>query len=577
MYGLVALNLTEALYDTAYYTVAPPGTIKNFTLTLVGFGEAKLEARELVEYKEYVAYDGVYNFKDLLRLTIPRYAYSYSDYMEIIVLLENLTYKPYEFTVTPVDENHALSVVVYDWRDFNHNGITEGNEVFYIIDDYRIGVETTLTIARPCERIQGYLRVLLVPSEAENVTPVHVKVVIKSYKYVESDIITVPSTVEVTGVANVTVTVHIPSDALPGVREIGLVIDTPTTRIVVPASILVPLIIDNVSTTLIGLYPSQYRYDPFKLRGVYDRVYGVWEGCDWRMLPIMITDPEITGVLFIARWGSGYATDLAFTVIPPGGPYNELGYPNLFASYKLAYDLGMVYNPSLRDQMHGKLRMYLPVKWALPVRSIEINILSLSIYPPIYTMFTAYENVRPITIYGVYKLIYGFTSYSGRFIEDRVVFRIITVKANAKYVETSRVGETSTGYIEFEFKAGAYTPFLFTELYVDTNSTSTYPLIGTYTYMPTSLYGEGLITNTTYYLLTYTTNYYIGLIIAGKYFHYTIPVTVNVSDKPEIDVILLNYRYPWHAEGLYMYYESEGLYVFEILYPAVITTYTNVF
>lgn len=576
MYGLIALNISSVLYDTSYYTVAPPGTVKNFTLAIYGYGEALLEAQELVEYKEYIAYDGLYNFSGILRLTIPRYAYSYSDFIEITVLFQNLTYKPYEFSTTPIDDQHPMWVVVYDWRDYDQDGEIDDNEVYYIGFDYRIGVETTITISKPCERIEGKLRVLLVSLGTENVTPVKTRVVIKSYKYVESNIISIPHTVNVQGEAYVPVTIEIPDNALPGVREIRLVIDTETRRIVVPVSILIPLVIDNISTTMIGLYPPKYRYNPFKLRGLYDMVYGKWEGCDWRLLPILITDPEITGVLFIARWGSGYASDLAFTVIPPGGPYNELGSMNIFASYKLAYDLGLVYNPSLRDQIRGKLRLYLPVKWALPIRSVDIYILALGLYPPLYSMVSAEESTRPVTIYGVYRLFYGFTSYSGKYIEDRILFRIITVKAKANYNEIDRMNELSIGYVEFEFKAGAYAPFLFTYLYVETNSSTTYPLIGEYTYMPTSIYGEGIVTNMTYYIVTYTFNYYLGTVIVSKYFNYTIPFLVNTSDSPEIDIMLLNFRYPWHAEGLYIYDEEYGLYVYEIIYPGIITTITSI-
>ena len=575
MYGQYAINITEYLADTAYYAVVPPGSSKNFTLYLMGFGEARLEAQELVEYKEYVAFNGVYDFRNILRLDIPRYAYSYSDYIEIIILYENLTYRPYEFQLTPIDLEHPIFTVVYDWRDHDRDGVVDDDEVYYITEDYRYGVETILSISRPSERIEGQLRVVLAPAEY-NVTPVKVKVVVKAYKYVDSDIIYLPSTIYSTGLSNITVNVNVPSTILPGIREIRLVIDTPTTRVVVPVSILVPVVLDNISTTIVGLTTTHYRYDSFKLRGVYDVYYGVWEGCDWRILPVMITDPEITGVLFIARWGSGYASDLAFTIVPPGGVFNSVGSPNLFSTYKLAYDLGLVYNPSIRDQIRGKLRMYLPVKWGLPVRSIEVNVLALSLYPPIYTVFTAEENIRPISIYGVYRIVYGFTSYSGRYVDDRVVFRIVTIRSTAKYIETSRQDELSIGYVEFEFKAGAYAPFVFTELYMVTTSPSTYPLIGIYTYIPTCLYGEGVIGNMYYYLVSYSFGYYIGLVLAGNYIKSYIPVVVNVSETPEIDIIMLNYQYPWHAEGLYLYFEGYGVYVIEIIYPGVMTATTTI-
>ncbi len=573
-YGTMIYNVTRYLYDTAYYGVHLPGSSKNFTLFLMGSGEAKISARELKLYKEYTAYKGVYDFKDLKRILIPRYVYAYSDYIEVVVLYKNLSYPSGLFLTTPIDTDHELSVGLLDWRDYNGDNSIDGDEIYFITEDTRIGVETTLSVSEPCSKIMGELVATLYPPRypKPNLTPVEVEVVVKAYKYVEPEILSYPDTVYVSGYGFVNITVNIPYNARPGLHEIVLTIDTSDGRIAVPVSIIVPLVMDGLSTILLGGISSGYRYDPYILYGVHD-LYSVWECKDWRMLPIMITDPSISGLLFIARWTTGYATDLSFLVLPPGGAYNEYSMPNFFASYKLSYDNGIVYNPSLRDQLHGKLRMYLPFKWSMPVRMVPLNILDLSDWPLYPGLYFIQYSVRNIESYGVYRVIYSLSSYSGSKIEERLTFRIISVKSSIEYVEKTRTGNISTGYIRYLFKASAYTPFTYSMLYLVTNSTSTYPLTGYPTYLTTSTLGNGTMYDMNYSVITYSYGYYLDTTLYSRYVVGEIPVVINVSDRPEIDVLLVMNKYPWHAEGQYFYnFTTYQLLIVEYKYLGIVTS-----
>jgi len=561
LYGEIAYNITRILYDTSYYGVVPQGLSKNITLITIGNGEAHLSSRELVFYKEYDAYSGVYDFKTILPIHIPKLAYMYSDYIDVIVLLKNLTYPKGLFMRTPIDNDHMITAALIDWRDVDGDGVMTRDEMYFISDDYRVGVETILSISEPCRKIGGDPYLLLyspIDMGVENIAPVEVEVVVRAYRYVEPDIIYYPKTINVNGIGLFNITINVPFNAKPGLREIQLVIDTADERIVLPLSILIPLKLDDVSITFVGASRSIYRYDNYVLYGTYD-LLGVWETLDWRMLPIIITDPEISGVLFIARWGSGYATDLSFLVTPPGGLFNELGEPNYFASYKLAYDLGYVYNPNIRDQLQGKLRMYLPVKWGLPVREHTLDILYLGEWPPYPMLYMVGYSVKPSTAYGLYRLFYGFASYSGRSIDDIVSFRIITVKTSIYYHESVREGDVSIGVISYEFKAGLYAPFIYSSIYMVTNSSTTYPSNAVSSIVPVSILINGTATQiTSYWLINIYGGYYLGTTMYGKTVKGTVSVTINTTDNPEINIILVMSSYPWHAEGLYIYDQYTG-------------------
>ncbi|OYT41004.1 MAG: hypothetical protein B6U89_00410 [Desulfurococcales archaeon ex4484_58] len=574
VYGYLIANLTEKLYDTAYYGVVMPGTIKNITLEVIGNGTIKLSTREPVLYKEYTVYSGIYDFNHTLFIQIPRYTYTHSDYLEVIVLLKNMSGG---FTLTPKDVYHLITVLLFDWRDHDQDHeIDYYLENYFLSLDYRLGVESILSIAKPEKRIEGTLVAMIQPPieylELMNITPQPIQVVVRAYKYIESDLISYPDTVYVNGSLKINISVRVPGNERPGIREIGLIIETKSKKITVPLSILIPLVLDNISTTLLIGTSSGYRYDQFVLQAPYDILS--WECKDWRILPIIVTNPEITGVLFIARWASGAYSDLEFLVIPPNGVFNEYGTLNYFASYKLAYDTGLIYNPSIRDQLNGKLRTYLPIKWGLPSRFVDIRMLDLRWWPPYYDLYSPivpYPNIRATEAYGLYRVIYSFGAFNGRDIEDHVSFRIITVKASAKYVELNRIGEQSTGYIEYEFKAGAYTPFIGSKIYLVTNSTYTYPLVGELRNITTSVIINGTLTNLTYDIQTSWPGYYIETTLYSSFIKGKIPIVANITESPEINIVLVTYRYPWHSEGTYWHdwYTGEILLV-ELVYPGII-------
>lgn len=545
------------LADTAYYGVVKPGSSKNFTLNIVGNGTVSLSAWNTVLYKEYTVYDGVYDYSGLLFLKVPKYAYSGADYVEVVVQLENMTYPPGVFLITPIDPLHAIILSAYDWIDYNGDGqIGYPDELHYITFEYRVSTEAVVSISAPMEKIHGDL-VLRIRPDYINVTPVKMKIVVRSFKYVPCKLMSLPQTVDVNGTASIPITINVPNNFRPGILEVRLIVDTPDKRIVVPVSILVPLIADETTTAVLGGARSPMKYDPFAMYGLPDPVYGVWEGQDWRILPVLVTDPSITGLIVVARWASGYASDLSFLTVAPGGVFTPNGFLNVFASYKLSYDLGLVYNPSLSDQLHGKLRMYIPVKWAEPLRQIPIAITDLSYWPPEPGLALMQYSDRMPEIYGLYRVIYGFASYSGKLLEDKLMFRIITVKSEIQYSEQFSFNNISVGNLYVKFTAGSYTPFLFADLYLYTEGYAT-PLAGSGSILPISILVNGTASNLAYYLVLYDYAYYLGTSPTGLYSEFTVPVMINTSATNVFNAIAVMYKYPWHAEGMYWFDFNTG-------------------
>jgi subtilisin family serine protease len=571
LFGPYINYVLPALADTGYYGVVMPGTTTNFTLHIIGNGTVSISAWNTVLYKEYVAYDSVYKYDKMLFLKIPKYTYTDSDLIEVIVQLENITYPPGQFSILPQDMSHEIILSLYDWIDYNGDGqIGYPYELHYINFEARVSTEAYATISAPASKIHGDL-VLRIRPAVINATPVKMKIIVRAYKYVPCKVTTYPSTVFVNGSADIPVVINIPKNFRPGILEVRLVVNTPTKRIIVPVSVLVPLVIDNTSTILIGGQRTPMRYDPFTLYGLAEPYYGVWEDQDWRILPVLITDHSISGLAVLAHWFSGYASDLTFLTVAPGGVYTLNGFMNVFATYKQSYDLGLVYNPSITDQMHGKLRMYIPVKWAEPLKQIPIGILDLSDWPPYpYLVGVQYSDRLP-EIYGLYRIIYGFASYSGKVLEDKIMFRIITIKSNAEYYEKYEYNNISVGILEARFEAGAYTPFLFADLYVYTEGQA--EVLGApYTILPISILENGTLSNLTYYLVLYDIGYYVGWSPTGKYTEFSALIMYNESISNIVNAIVVMYNYPWHSEGLFLYdYSSGELLIVGYTHPGMVS------
>ncbi len=563
-YGEYLGYVLPNLADTAYYGVVPPGTSKNFTVFLQGFGEAHISAWNVVLKKEYVVYNGVYGFKQMIFPVVPRWVYEDADFIEVVMVVKNITPPLSRVTVIPPDDTHEIILSAYDWIDDNGDGqIGYPSELRYINFESRVSTEAFLTISNPAQKIHGDLVLRIRPNpSAENITPAQIEVVVRAYKKVPCRVISFTNTtLDVYGSANVTGIISIPKNFRPGILEVRIEVDTPTKKIVIPASILVPLVVDNISTIWLGGLRSPMKYDPFALYGLSDVKYGVWEGQDWRILPVMITDPTITGAIFVARWSTGPTTDLSFLAIPPGGAYTPKGEPNLFAAYKLAYDLGEVYNPSLSDQLQGKLRVFMPTRWPSFLQELPIFITDLSDWPPTPGISGVGLNDKLPEMYGVFRVIYSLTAFSGKALEEKVSLRIITVKSMAEYTEQGMIGEFSYGVLSIAFEAGAYTPFLFSDLYITDNASALYPLEGEPYPLFISIFTNGTPLNLTNYIVLYDIAAYLGWSPLGKYLEAGIPIAINTTAAQmgdEIDAFLVMYNYPWRSEGRYLYSPDTG-------------------
>lgn len=574
IYGDSIYNALSYLYDTSHYDIVYPGYLDNFTLIVNNHvGEISIYSRELYLYKGDVVYDGVFNFRERLVVEIPKQLYIFSDYVEIIVLLENATYPPFMFSKTPISDSYSYIAYLFDWRDSDGDNTVDDSEKYYISLSYRTSVETYLTVSKPDEKTVGKLILEIEPKANTLVKPVDLKIITRAYKYRESSLLTYPSKAVLNGTGNISIGISIGNRIVPGIYETALVVEYGVGKVLIPVSILVPLVLDNLSTIMIGLEYSDLRYYTFRLRGLHD-LHSSYETSDWRILPIVITEPNITGVLFVARWSSGYSTDLSIAITPPGGVFTSEGSINVFATYKLASKVGYVYNSNLEDQMNNTLRLYLPIEWSIVSRDIDIYGLSIInsdnptsspvlIYPGVFAN-------RGFGKRGIYRLYFGFNSFSGKLLEDQVSFRIIIARSSLEVINTNSIGGINTYRLKYIFKAGMYTPFYLSKLYVVSNNTITIPNYVKKT-IPLVIYNNVV-------LLVASSGYDMGVVLASKYLEDYVDILAYDYGVLEINTFLWIIDYPVRCEGVYVYLEQYGeLYIQDITYPGIVSAHVFIY
>ncbi len=560
-YGDLAYAIASMLADTAHYAVVAPGESSMFTLVIEGNGDVSLATETYVKVKEMVLFDGVYDFNGSEIMVIPRFMFRDADFIEIYVAYQNLTYPYPMFRQLPDTEDHMIRVDAFDF----YNG-----EIYRLNTEARVSTTALLTIGNVQERVKGDILVRLRPYTT-GVVPVKAKVIARMYKKVPCKLITFNTTsLNVNGYAEVPVTITVPETMAPGVYDLKIIVYTPDKKIVVPVSIVVPLVLDDKSSVFLGARKSSRTYDPFTPLGLIDSFYGtVTESLDWRMIPIVVSDPSIAGVYMVARWSSGYATSLEVVVLPPGGPFLPDGSDQSFAAFKLGPQPGHVYNPSLSDQYHGRLRLYMPLKWSLPLRDFV-----LWYY---YRVYMSDEGIgeswdyifyyKPAVQPGLYRMFIAYGSYSGWKIFDPVGIRLVVVRSTSTAEQVSdNLWAVTTAY-----KAGAYAPFLFAYVIVF-NSTPATVYGSYYTMVPLGIYGYYAGEEYELYLVHYAYGYQLGYSFRGHELVVTYYVSVD-SLPSEIDTTLLTYDYPWHASGYY-YYNTTGGYLVkgEIIYGAAISS-----
>ncbi len=572
--------LANLLVDTAYYTVLTPGSMENFSLVVEGYGDVEFEATEYVRVYDYTLFDGVYDFTTQW-FVVPKHLLQGIDHIEVVVAYQN-TSLPYPyFTVLPYSEGYMIRVDAFDWIDYSGDGVIDpATEIYRLNTEARISTEALLPIGDVQDRVSGQLVVRLRPNTEFNYTgvpPVKAKIVIRAYKEVESDLVILPESVFVNGSTVVTGIVSIPEDIVPGVIDVKIKVKTPDKDIIIPSSILVPLVLDGKSTIFLGARKTKRINDPFTPLGLGDTVYGDRpEALDWRMIPVLVTEPEIAGVAMIARWRSGYHTSLAVLTLPPGGVYrHSWGGPHVFSAFKLSSDVGYVYNPSLSDQLHGKLRMYLPIKWSLPLRDfILYYFYKISVYDSqLYEYWDYIWPMKPAVQHGLYRVLLTYECFSGSRVFDTFGLRLVVIRSSSEYEFWGSDGVYNYGEVGVSYNAGSYAPFLLADVYVFSNS-STYYAPGTLEYAYLGLYfrwEDGIPTEG--YLLHYPVGYYIGTSITSRELELSYMVITNASEVAEVDTALVMYDYPWHASGYYWYnFTGSTLVIGEMVYPGVVST-----
>lgn len=564
--GLIEQHMGRLLDKTLFLHVNP-GSNASVKLFIQSRSNVEAYVYELRFIKELTVFKGVYSFADKLFIEINPLSYVYSDYIDIVVTLRNSTYRFGEFRQIPIDPNHVIDALLIDWVDLDKDKSIDLNEVKVLNWDARLGVQTVLTLSQPNRKVKGNLILVLTPwSKA---IPVEIEVKVIAYNFVKSTIISNVTKIHWDNLTVVNLSINVPKTITPGLREVKITLLNGHGDVtVVPATVSVPLIIDRYSKLIVGGFSNGFRYDQFSMHAPYD-LMGVWECKDWRILPILINATEVSGLLVTATWNTGYSTDLSVLTLPPGGVFLENASINYFASYKLPYDTGFVYNPNLRDQLNSKLRFYIPIQWPTPLREVWLDILEVSINDSRVGLVTVAKANKPPTSFGLYRLIYAFSSFSGSGSEGLVVFRFLTVKSTLELNVTNGVNGGFVVEALFSFISPGYTPFYLSNVFVSFNTTVTL-INGVESSIPVSTLIYGYLDNLTVMPINSFAGYYLDTSTYSVELTGGFEYVVNEAVLHEVNVIVVLNNYYWHSEGLYWFNPSEGrLIVFSYVYPGL--------
>ncbi len=564
LYGWLAYYMASMIADTAYYAVVPPGGSTEFTLVIEGEGDVSLSTTSYTAFRELTLFSGVYRYATML-LRVPKWLIADADYVEIYVAYQNVSYSTPYYRMNPPGREYMIRVDVFDYYE---------GKYYRLNTEARVSTVAMITVGSVRDRIRGDLVVRLRPSPyiTPATPPVLARVFVRAYREAPSTIIQFePSTLSVNGTAVVRGVVNVPAGFAPGVYEYKVRVETSDGAIVIPATLVVPAVIDGASKVLLGAARSKTPYDSYTPLGLADPVYGPrTEAIDWRIVPFVVTGGDVSGVLIAIAWNTGAATSPDVLVVPPGGAFSPEGFDQSFAAYKLAAIVGFVYNPSPMDQERGILRLYTPIKWSIPLRYTGV----LYFYSASPTPTSMPETVYPMPVFktpalpGLYRIMIAYNSYSGLRLFDSYGLSLVPIRASQKVVAN---GDGSYS-VKASFIAPSYGPLLRSSIYVFSDG---------YIDVPSGAFSEAVLG--VYRLrrgpalmqvdvLAYP-GFFLG--IGMGYSRIDVAYSVVVYDAAELETSLILRDYAWHASGYY-YYNSTiaGLVISEYLYPAVVTVST---
>jgi len=547
------------MFDAGNYAVVAPSSSSQFDLYIKGYGYASIDAVTYVTRRQLVLFRGLYDFS-VKTFTIPHWLLRGIDYIEIYVVFMNLTYPYPYYDMLPNDTSYLIRVDAFDCYMGN---------LYRLNTEARSSTTALLTIGNVGSRIKGDILVRLRPNPYSfPLKPVKALVVARLYKAVRFSWIRFSQgLVRVNGLTTVTGTIRVPRYAKPGVYEYKIRIKTPSKTIIIPGTILVPLVFSEGKLySFLYTYKSRLSYDSYTPIGLVDPLYGdLTESLDWRMIPVLIYDPTVVGLVMYARWRSGYATSLEVVVAKPGGVIDYGGYTNKFATYKLTGTNGYVYNPNPYDQLRGRLKLFIPAFWPLPLRSTDIQYHYTASPGYDYIRSTSYEN-SPY-YFGLYRVFITYGSYSGKMLFDTVRLAFFPIRG-AIGVNTI---DSDVYQVNVEFYAPIYVyQLLYANLYVftdvDANISNSIKLNLTIGYRQ---YGNGSFSN-----VLVTEAYKLINVYRMRYrILYIVGASFVVNGTSNIDVSLLLPDIYWHTSGIYYYdYDNSRVAVSGLYYSALPTT-----
>ena len=305
----------------------------------------------IVDVKDNTLYLNI-SYPSIDHILIPVSEDAYKD-SELVVFIASYPYNVFDATgrkgiygyVPGLPWFYAGTELHY-WFDLDDDAIMDLEETARMNYDIRMANNFHVPLGKPLEKIELLTKKIDeyvggLPASMLKSLVLDFRVYFNAYYY-EQGYVILPLRLEIvkaervewnwidvpeTGSGEVSVTVKVPEDAVPGVYQGYIVVKGGIKDVLVPVSIVVKAGIDE-NTMRIRLKGGLENrlFENYYIEGQFDWSWR-YESGDWRIFPVEITDPDVVGVIVSVHW-EGRDTNIDVIIGGKGSPYLLAGSPD---------------------------------------------------------------------------------------------------------------------------------------------------------------------------------------------------------------------------------------------------------
>ena len=317
--GGALLNTTKVPMASLYGGILQPGDSRTYTVAVDTYISSPttytltpefFNVTKYVEFTEYIR-SGVDAYAINLTDTLADYGISKSDFdgadlVNIYVAIDGHAF----------DEGYIAAPYVYlvDWHDENGDGVyTHSTEMHRINADFRSGPVFLVSVGKPGSTFTGTPTLVIRHISDPGIA---VKILIALFKRVTWSDFSVSavsqSTISYGTRFNFTVTLNVPSDAMPGMYEgvfhIVVANGSTTADYYMPVSYAVMYKLTTPGKVYLFEFNNKTEYTTYENYVVFggEDLSWRWESGDYRFYPLLVQDSSAKGLLIDVSWTGEY-------------------------------------------------------------------------------------------------------------------------------------------------------------------------------------------------------------------------------------------------------------------------------